>query len=101
YASDLETGLWCEATIGRAASFIKQSIERRGAAAAVGAGAADVGQPLETVAAPGDARPDRVLTESPAQTHDHRDDAPLRRHASTARPGRIRAPLLSFVGEDT
>jgi hypothetical protein len=63
--------LCCEATIGPAASFIKQSIERRRAAAAVVAGAADGRQPLAGVAAPSDRRADRVFAEPAAQADDH------------------------------
>jgi hypothetical protein len=85
--------LGCEGNIGRTASFIKQSIERRRATAAIGTGAADVGQAFEAVATPGDRRPDRVLAESPAQAHDHRADLPFRRpDPITRRPRRIRAP---------
>jgi len=66
--------LRCEATIGRTAGFIKQGVERRRATAAISAGAADRGQTLETVAAAGDRRPDRVVGDSPTETDDHVGD---------------------------
>src|SRR5262249_28654784 len=51
-------------------------IQHPDAAAALGAGAAGVGQPLARVAAPRDRRPDDVVGNAPAETDDHVTRAP-------------------------
>src|SRR5262245_17853735 len=71
WLSNREVGSQYGATIVRALDLIKQCIQHSDAAAAVRAGPAGVGEPLEGVAAALDSRPDDVVGDAPAETDDH------------------------------